>query len=67
MEKSVDLGDYYRIPADTRDLNYDQFFDQGKKSIADVLEYHSHNTIRLDESKLTKMLLNLKEIENDIG
>ncbi|MEG2928095.1 MAG: polysaccharide biosynthesis protein [Oscillospiraceae bacterium] len=45
--KAIDLGGYYRVPADNRDLNYDQFFSQGTKDIL-THEYNSHNTQRLD-------------------
>ena len=48
MAKAIDMGDYYRIPCDTRDLNYDKFFSEGNEEIAKVEDYHSHNTARLD-------------------
>ena len=48
MAKAVDMGDYYRIPCDTRDLNYDKFFTEGNEDIARIEDYHSHNTARLD-------------------
>ena len=60
------MGEYFRIPADTRDLNYNQFFEEGEEVIAEADEYHSHNTQRLNEDELTKMLLNLKEIQEDL-
>ena len=66
MVKAIDMGEYYRIPADTRDLNYNQFFEEGEKVITEAHEYHSHNTHRLNEDKLTKLLLNLREIQNDL-
>ena len=66
MVKAIDMGEYYRIPADTRDLNYNQFFEEGEKVITEAGEYHSHNTHRLNEDKLTKLLLNLREIQNDL-
>ncbi|OGL30399.1 UDP-glucose 4-epimerase [Candidatus Saccharibacteria bacterium RIFCSPHIGHO2_12_FULL_41_12] len=46
--KSTDLGGYFRVPADTRDLNYDKFFVEGEKTITELEEYTSHNTKRLD-------------------
>lgn len=48
MAKAIDMGDYYRIPCDNRDLNYDKFFTEGNKEISVVEDYHSHNTARLD-------------------
>ena len=66
MVKAVDMGEYYRIPADTRDLNYNQFFEEGKDVITEAGEYHSHNTDRLDEESLTKLLLSLREIQHDL-
>jgi UDP-N-acetylglucosamine 4,6-dehydratase/5-epimerase len=66
MVKAVDMGDYYRIPADTRDLNYNQFFEEGEEVITEAGEYHSHNTHRLNEAELTELLFNLREIQNDL-
>ena len=66
MVKAIDLDDYYRIPADNRDLNYNKFFDEGEKVITQAAEYHSHNTHRLDEDELSTLLLSLKEIQNDL-
>ena len=66
MVRAIDMGEYYRIPADTRDLNYNKFFEEGEKVITEAHEYHSHNTHRLNEDKLTKLLLNLREIQNDL-
>ena len=60
------MGEYFRIPADTRDLNYTQFFEEGEEVITEADEYHSHNTQILNEDELTKMLLNLKEIQKDL-
>ena len=64
---SEDLGDYFRIPADNRDLNYNKFFDQGEKVITQAGEYHSHNTHRLNQEELTELLINLREIKHDIA
>jgi len=66
MVKAIDMGEYYRIPADTRDLNYNQFFDEGEEVITEASEYHSHNTHRLNEEELTELLLNLREIQDDL-
>jgi len=56
MAKAQDLGDFFRIPADQRDLNYDKYFDQGELNKEELNEYNSHNTYRLDKEE-TKQLL----------
>ena len=66
MVKVIDMEKYYRIPADTRDLNYNQFFEEGKEVVTEAGEYHSHNTHRLNEDELTELLLNLREIKDDL-
>ncbi len=66
MVKAVDMGEYYRIPADTRDLNYGQFFEDGEEVVTQAHEYHSHNTHRLNEEELREMLLGLLEIQDDL-
>ena len=64
LVKAIDMEKYYRIPADTRDLNYSKFFEEGEEVITDAGEYHSHNTRKLDEKELIELLLGLKEIQN---
>ncbi len=66
MVRAVDMGDYYRIPADNRDLNYSKYFDEGEDVITQADEYHSHNTYRLNEEELRDMLLHLREIQEDL-
>ena len=66
MVKAIDMERYYRIPADTRDLNYNQFFEEGEEVITEAHEYHSHNTHRLNKDELTELLLNLREIQDDL-
>ena len=61
-----DMGDYYRIPADTRDLNYAKYFEEGEEVVTQADEYHSHNTHQLNETELKKMLLELLEIQDDL-
>ena len=56
---SEDLGRYYRIKADNRDLNYVKYFELGDKSVEESVEYHSHNTYRLDKGELKDILLKL--------
>ncbi len=67
MVKAVDMGEYYRIPVDVRDLNYNQFLEDGEEVITESGEYHSHNTHRLSEDKLIEILLNLKEIQDTLN
>ena len=65
MVHAIDMDEYYRIPADNRDLNYGKYFEEGEV-IIEATDYHSHNTKRLDENELKNMLLNLTEIQNDL-
>jgi UDP-glucose 4-epimerase len=66
MAKAIDLENYYRVPADTRDLNYNQFFSDGEDKISRVEEYTSHNTTRLDVEGTKKLLLRLEFIRNEV-
>jgi UDP-N-acetylglucosamine 4,6-dehydratase/5-epimerase len=66
MIKAQDLGQYYRIPADNRDLNYDQYFSEGTPELANLDEYHSHNTSILDIDGMKNLLLKLPIIRKDI-
>jgi UDP-glucose 4-epimerase len=66
MTKAEDLGEYYRIPADNRDLNYEQYFSEGMPDIANLNEYHSHNTAILDVEGMKTLLLKLPIIRKDI-
>ena len=67
MVKATDMGDYYRIPADNRDLNYAQYFSEGEPDISKVEEYHSHNTTRLDVDGMIKLLMKLPLIQEDMN
>ena len=67
MAKAIDMGGYYRIPCDTRDLNYDKFFTEGNENIAQIEDYHSHNTVRLDVEGMKTLLLKLRFIREDLG
>lgn len=67
MAKAIDMGDYYRIPADTRDLNYDKYFTEGEGSLTVVEDYHSHNTRRLDVEEMKEQLMRLRFIQSDLG
>lgn len=64
--KSVDLGRYYRVPADTRNLNYAPFFEVGDVEISHAQEYNSHNTTRLSKEDLKKLLLGLPYVKHHL-
>ena len=59
MVNAVDLGDYYKIPADNRNLNYQKYENVGNKKLDDIEEYNSHNTRRLNVEEMKKLLLKL--------
>lgn len=67
MAKAIDMGDYYRVPCDSRDLNYDKYFIEGSEKINEVDTYHSHNTRRLDVAEMKELLKKLKLIRQDLG
>jgi UDP-glucose 4-epimerase len=66
LAKAEDLGNYYRIPADTRDLNYNRFFSEGETQIAQMEEYTSHNTYRMNLEETKDMLLKLDSVRDDV-
>ena len=59
MARAQDHGNYYRVPADSRDLNYDRYFINGQTSLSRIDDYHSHNTHRLDMAELKALLMRL--------
>ena len=67
MLRSEDSGNYFRIPCDARDLNYDKFFTEGDDAINRMEDYHSHNTKRLDVEGMKALLLKLNFIREDLG
>ncbi|MCX7735011.1 MAG: polysaccharide biosynthesis protein [bacterium] len=66
MARAIDLGSFYKIPADTRDLSYDKYFSEGDEKVQRVEEYNSGNTYQLSKHELKEMLLNLYEIQQDL-
>lgn len=66
MAKAEDMGDYFRVPADNRDLNYGKFFTEGETKVSAVEDYTSHNTLRLDVEGMKELLLKLPMIRKDI-
>lgn len=67
MAKSIDMGNYFRIPADNRDLNYDKYFVEGQQEVSVIEDYHSHNTARLDLEGMKKLLMKLEMIKEDLN
>jgi len=67
MARAEDLGGYYRIPADARDLNYDKYFVTGETHISESEDYTSHNTTRLDVEGVKRVLMKLPEIREAVG
>lgn len=66
MVSAEDMGDYYRVKADVRDLNYSKYYEEGEEVVTQASEYHSHNTKQLSEEELSQLLLNLREIQDDL-
>ena len=66
MAKAQDMGGYYRIPADNRDLNYAQYFSEGEEKISHQEDYTSHNTERLDVAQIRALLLKLDYIKEEL-
>jgi UDP-glucose 4-epimerase len=66
MAKAEDLGEYYRIPADNRDLNYAQYFTEGEEKVSELDDYTSHNTRRLDVEQVKELLLKLDFIKDEL-
>ena len=66
MIKAVDMGNFYKIPADNRDLNYDKYFIDGNTEIASKDEYNSDNTIRLNKEEVKEKLLSLDYVKNEL-
>ena len=65
MVKAHDLGNYYSIASDNRNLNYAPYFSEGSKNRVPSGEYNSDNTERLDVAKMKDLLMQLPEIKND--
>ncbi|MEN6459660.1 MAG: polysaccharide biosynthesis protein [Thermoguttaceae bacterium] len=67
MVRALDLGDYYRVPADVRDLNYAKYFSDGQSRVTEVEDYHSHNVRRLNVDEMAEMLLALPYIQEELA
>ena len=66
MVKAEDMGDFYRIPADNRDLNYAQYFSEGGKDVSLIEDYHSHNTQQCDVDGMIKLLMKLDFVQDEL-
>ena len=66
MARAEDLGTYYRIPADSRDLNYDKYFVEGETQISQIDDYTSHNTRRLDVEQVKQVLMQLPIVRDAV-
>lgn len=66
MAKAIDMNNYFRIPCDSRNLNYDEFFIEGDEKVSKIEDYHSHNTRRLDIDGMKQLLLKLDFIRKEI-
>ncbi|RKD20435.1 UDP-glucose 4-epimerase [Pelobium manganitolerans] len=66
MVKAQDMGEFYRIPADNRNLNYAQYFSEGETDIATIEDYHSHNTEQQGVAGMKKLLSNLPLIKKEV-
>jgi UDP-glucose 4-epimerase len=67
MARAEDLGEYYRIPSDSRDLNYAKYFVEGKTKIAELEDYTSHNTHRLDTAGVKELLCSLDYVKEKLN
>jgi len=67
MAKAEDMGNYFRVPADNRDLNYAQYFTEGEVKIASFDDYTSHNTERLNVTQIKELLLKLDFIQEELN
>ena len=65
--KAEDYGDYFRVPLDSRDLNYSLFFEQGEDRSSELESYTSHNTNRLDVEGVKELLLTIPEVREELA
>jgi UDP-N-acetylglucosamine 4,6-dehydratase/5-epimerase len=66
MIRADDLGEYYRVPADVRDLNYAKYYSEGERDLSLVQDYHSHNTRQLDVAELCELLAELPYVRSEL-
>jgi UDP-N-acetylglucosamine 4,6-dehydratase/5-epimerase len=66
MVRAKDLGNYFQVPADNRELNYEQYFSEGEKRVSKIEDYHSHNTNQLNVEETKQLLLKLEQVRMDV-
>jgi UDP-glucose 4-epimerase len=66
MLKAEDMGDFYRIPADNRDLNYSTYFSEGDQKMEKIEDYHSHNTLRLNVDSIKEIVSKLPFVRKEL-
>jgi UDP-glucose 4-epimerase len=66
MIQAEDIGNYFRVPADTRDLNYNLFLSEGKSAKSEIVDYNSHNCTRLNMDGMSKLLMTVQEVRNAV-
>jgi UDP-N-acetylglucosamine 4,6-dehydratase len=66
MVKAEDMGDFYRVPADNRDLNYSMYFSEGEENLAEIEDYHSHNTERLNVEGVKNLISKLALVKKEL-
>jgi UDP-N-acetylglucosamine 4,6-dehydratase/5-epimerase len=66
MVKAEDMGDFYRVPADNRDLNYARYFSEGQEKVSQMEDYHSHNTEQLNITQVKELISNLPLIRKEV-
>jgi len=66
MATAVDMGGYYRVPADIRDLNYQSYFSEGDQHVTELEDYHSHNAIQLTLDETVDLLMNLQVVRDGL-
>lgn len=67
MAKATDMGNYFRVSADNRSLNYESYFSEGQKKLSVIEDYHSHNTERLDVEGTKRLLMKLEMVRKDVA
>lgn len=66
MLRAIDLGDYYRVPADNRDLNYSAYYSEGDAHLSELADYNSHNTRLMDTQQMADLLLRLEYVQDEL-
>ena len=65
--RATDMGNFFRIPADSRDLNYEKYFEKGNEKFSSMEEYNSNNTLQLDVPQIKEKLLELKYVQDELA